>query len=287
MPYSRNIALEFEGPFPKLPTKLMVYRVKEANVTEEFVRKFGEEHFGIERTAKIKHSSPSSLFWLKGEKWVLSVRPETGSLVLQDSLFFGGRNNFEKIKQLHKEKGTDYPSGEQCRIIAEQFLTDHNLLPQDAYFRGVVDNRASVVGHMGVGYGRNINGYKSWGAGAKIGVGIWPDGQVVKVHKTWQELVPYKVYPLKPPEQALQELRERKGLLFNGNKGSVQNITLRYYTEPSRQKYVAPVYYFECKGAKPNFFGLVPAISDEYLKSKEETRGKRDARKKRLPSTDG
>ncbi|HUT28291.1 MAG TPA: hypothetical protein VMX13_00760 [Sedimentisphaerales bacterium] len=276
MLHRRNIAIEFEGPLPELPTEMMVYKVKEPNITEEFVYEFAKEHFAIERTAEMSGSSGLTSYRLRGKNWVLQVYAENGALILDDPLMLA--ENMQAKRLFLEEKGSDYPSEDECRAIAEQFLTDHNLLPQDAYFRSVADSRASIDA-ISVSFHREINGYKEWGAGAKLFVRVWPEGRVVQVFRLWQQLEPYKVYPLKPIAQALEELRNGKVIWLSGSKGTIRNISLRYHSSTIPQEYVQPLYYFECEGADEEFYGVVPAIKDEYLKSKEETLQEEKARK--------
>lgn len=122
---------------------------------------------------------------------------------------------------------------------------------------------------MSVGFGRKIAGYKTRDSGSQILVDIGPGGEVVKVRKAWKEFVPYKPYPIKTAKQALKDLHNHKGFL-RGLKGKVKNITLRYYTSSEKQDYLQPIYYFECTGPDEDFYGVVPAIKDGYIQSREE-----------------
>ena len=125
---------------------------------------------------------------------------------------------------------------------------------------------------MRVSFRRKIGAYETYGAGAKLRVAVSPDGEVAEVRKTWQQLIQFKAYPIKTPQQALDELQNGQGNLMNGWRGKVNKITIRYYTSPQKQDYVQPIYYFECSSPNGNFFnGSVPAIKQEYLKTKEET----------------
>ena len=163
-----------------------------------------------------------------------------------------------------------YPFRQECKTIAEQYLTRRDLLPKEAYFRGVVDNtRGADV--MSIGFGRKVNGYKTWGAGGGIGVHIGCGGDIIAIRKAWQDLSPYKMYPIKTPQQSLEELCNGKGVLMHGSKGRVENIEVRYYTSPEKQEYVQPIYYFDCNSADGAFYGVVSAIQEQYLKSREET----------------
>lgn len=255
-------SFEFEGPFPKMPDKMMVYKViPPENITEAYARELAQKYFGIPADAKLRRSSSLGLYWLKTSTHRFQLDPSNG--------FF----NVRKIKSPDPRTATkeDYPTEEESKRIAIEYLKKHNLLPDDSSFSGVIDNTQGS-GVMSVGFRRIIDGYKTWGAGARILVHIGPVGEIVKALKHWQQLIPYKTYPIKTPQQALQELRQAKGYLM-GSKGKVNEITLRYRTSPDREKeYVQPVYFFDCTGAEGDFYAVVPAIRQEYLKSKEEMR---------------
>jgi hypothetical protein len=124
---------------------------------------------------------------------------------------------------------------------------------------------------MSVGFGRMIRDYRSYGAGAKIRLRINKKGEVCRMLMTWKEIVPWRMYPIRTPQEALEDLRNHKGSLGKNNKGKVEKISLRYYTPSQKPGYVGPIYYFDCSGPKGHFYGLVPAIREDFLKSREET----------------
>jgi hypothetical protein len=250
----------FEGQLPELPTELMVYSVVGPNITEAIVRDFANKYFGIANDAKLTRSRRLGRYNLEAANEWFMMDPATGGF------------EFEKIKQHSSQKVTkkDFPSKAQCQGIAKAFLASHSLFPPDAYLKERVADRSSS-GVMGVRFGRKINGYAASGAGARLWVDINPDGEVVKVRKKWKTLRPYKRYPIKSPQEALEELLDGKGQLMNGCNGKIENITIRYYCSPQKQAFVQPIYFFECVGPKRRFTGYVPAIKREYLKSKEET----------------
>jgi len=252
--------LVFEGKFPKLPTKLMVYSVVEPNITEDIVRALAKKHFGIANDAMLMRSHRLRRYNLETINERFEMDPATGGFV------------FEKIEQDISQKVANkvFPSKAQCRGIAKAFLASHSLLPPDAYLEERVADRSNS-GVLGVRFGRKINGYEACGAGARLWVDINPDGEVVEVRKKWETLKPYKRYPIKSPQEALAELQDGKGQLMNGCNGKIEKMTIRYYCSPQKQTFVQPIYFFEGVGPKRGFTGEVPAIKKEYLKSKEET----------------
>jgi len=63
----------FEGAFPKLPKMMMVYKVKDPNVTEASVRKFAEQYFNMPADAELKRSKGMGLYWLRSEDSLFEV----------------------------------------------------------------------------------------------------------------------------------------------------------------------------------------------------------------------
>ncbi|MDH4240966.1 MAG: hypothetical protein OEW48_15515 [Phycisphaerae bacterium] len=252
-------AVGFDGTFPKMPSEMMVYKVVHPNnINESYVRELAQKHFGMPPDANMTRSPGLGLYWLETSTRLLEFNPKTGSF------------NIEKIDAIDTRSTTkdDYPSNQDCNIIAVKYLMSCNLYEVDTYLRGIVDNTKSV-GAMSLGFGRKIAGYKTMGPGGEILVHIGPGGEVVQVRKSWQELVPYKPYPIKTAKQALKDLHNRKGFL-TGLKGKINKITLRYYTSSEKQDYVQPIYYFECSGTEIDFYGVVPAIKNGYIQSREE-----------------
>jgi hypothetical protein len=139
----REISLAFDGCHPNLPGEMMVYKVKEPNVTEGFVRQLGEKRFRISSDANLAISGSGRFYRLKGEKWFLQFDRRNGSFSVEEALSI--EEWTQKRNQLREAKELNYPSEEECKIIAERFLTDHNLLPEDAYIRGVADNIAGPM----------------------------------------------------------------------------------------------------------------------------------------------
>ncbi|HUT30191.1 MAG TPA: hypothetical protein VMX13_10400 [Sedimentisphaerales bacterium] len=264
-PHYPEPKLVFEGPFPNLPETMRVYQVGNPAVTEEYVRELARKHFGMPADAEITRSDGRGFYWLRSSTHLFHVDPGNGSF------------NTDKISRIREDSPETwvkdkYPSKEECGRIAEEYLKTGHLLEPDAYLRGVADN-ISGSGVMSVGFGRLIGGCKTWGAGAQILVRIGLGGEVVGVRKAWQELIPYRPYPVKSPEEALAELQQGKGLLMNGDSGKVKEITLRYYTSPQKQDYVQPIYYFDCNGPEGGFYGVLPAIKGEYLEPRQDGRG--------------
>ncbi|MHC4642273.1 MAG: hypothetical protein ACYS32_11560 [Planctomycetota bacterium] len=256
-PYQNRSAVGFDGPFPEMPSEMMVYKVVHPNnINEAYVRELAQKHFDMPPDAKFETTTIS--YRLKTSMHRFRFDPKTGSF------------NIRKIDQIdtHSTTKNDYPSNQDCNSIAVKYLKRCKLYEADAYFRGIVDNTKGS-GVMSLGFGRKIAGYKNRGNGGEMSVGIGPGGEVVYVRKAWQELVPYKPYPIKTARQALKDLYNHKGFL-TGIKGKIKKITLRYHTSGNKQDYVQPIYYFECSGPEMDFYGAVPTIKKGYIQSREE-----------------
>jgi hypothetical protein len=153
---------------------------------------------------------------------------------------------------------------EESKKIATDFLEKHNLLPEDAYLRGVVDNtRGADV--MSVGFGRRVNGLECWGAGAEIIVDIGRGGSIARIRKAWPNLTPADEYDLTTPETAIQKLKNGEGVMYHGQKGKVVGMKLVYYASPTAQEYLQPCYFVDCQemdnGKK--FYGVIEALQSE------------------------
>jgi len=257
---------KYGGPFPKMPSRMLVYKIVPPNITDDYVKDLAEKHFDIPRDVPLRRPG-AGLYWLRTATHLFELDQRTG--------FF----NIVKIK----EKGTrysknreDYPSDDECKRIATEYIKSRGLLEVGMYLgERVADNMGS--GGISVAFGRLINGYKTWEGGISLQIGT--NGEIVRFSKRWYEVVPWKMAPIKTAEQAYEQLREGKNafaMTFHPQtKGKVKEITLRYYHPGRLEEYVQPVYYF--RYATPyspwgESYAVVPAIKDEYLKSYEELR---------------
>jgi len=262
-PYYPDRSLVFDGEFPKLPHKVMVYKVKHPNISDESVRNLARKFVEIPPGGKVQREPDmGGLCLVETEDRFVHVHAATGSILFDRKFDKKGNANSKTL-----------PSKQRCSEIAEEYLKKRDLLPKDAYLWRTLER--PDPGTVRTVYKRRINGYEAIGAGAHILVTIDANGEVIHLLKQWQELVPYKLYPIKPPEQAFEELQDGKGMLFHGGEGTINKITLVYYTSPMKQNYVQPVYRFEGVGPNGWFCGEIPAIKKEYLKPRETKKGPR------------
>lgn len=74
-------------------------------------------------------------------------------------------------------------------------------------------------------------------------------------------------YPLKPIDQAFDELKKGKGYIASyygtGNTISIKNVFLAYYIGNEKQDYIVPIYVF---AGKDGFYGYVVAVTSDWFK---------------------
>ena len=148
---------EFDGPFPKMPSKMLVYKiVRPENITEAYVRKFAQKYFDMPDDAEFRQ---------QGHFYNLTT--QSHNFVFTSSWGFFKIRKYEKARDKLSEDRKDYPSDEECKKIATEYLKERGLLPEDAYLSGMADN-ISWSGAMCVWFERTIGEYKTWGPGSEI-----------------------------------------------------------------------------------------------------------------------
>ncbi|MHC4545294.1 MAG: flagellar basal body-associated FliL family protein [Planctomycetota bacterium] len=252
---------KYDGPFPKNPSWMLVYKIVPQNVTDDYVRDLAEKHFGIPRDTPLTRSNAVGLYWLRTDTHRFRLEPGTGFFTFQKLQEKGTR---------HSKNRKDYPSDEECKKIAAEFIKSRGLLEKGMYLTQRVVSTTSV-GSMTVSFGRIINGYKMWWSGLSVEIGR--NGEIMGVSKRWHEVVPWKMAPIKTAEQAFKELKDGGRAFFvDSAMGSVKEITLRYHHPINIGDYVQPVYYFKYTSPERDSYSIVPAIKQEYLKSYKEIR---------------
>ncbi|NIU85199.1 MAG: hypothetical protein GWN31_03280, partial [Candidatus Thorarchaeota archaeon] len=226
---------KYDGPFQKNPSWMLVYKIVPQNITDDYVKGLAEKHFGIPQEIPLSRSRGLGLYWLETPTHLFELDPRTG--------FF----NIVKLKEngtSYSKNRQDYPSDEECKKIASDFIKSRGLFEEGMYFSRISSKPS--LGGISVRFGRIINGYKTWNGGISVSVG--KNGEIMKVSKKWREVVPWKMAPIKTAEQAFKELKEGKNafvMAFHPKpKGKVKDITLRYNNAKIFLEYVQPVYYF-------------------------------------------
>jgi hypothetical protein len=113
-----------------------------------------------------------------------------------------------------------------------------------------------------------IGGYKTYGIGRRLNVGVGTEGEIKYVQKQWINVEPWKLAPIKTPQEAFKELKDGKAFFADIDIGKIDEITIRYFTQEYEKGYIAPVYYFSLKKAGGTSI-VVPAIRSEYIMSDE------------------
>ena len=141
---------ELDEPFPKIPEKMMIYKIiPPKQLTEEDAYHIAEKYFDMPSDAVFRKSNLS--YRLKTKTHLFNVYHTTG---------FFSFNKFEEYWEKHSRDRKDFPSDEQCQKIATEYLESRGLLPDNASSGKVTNNISS--GKMSVGFGMVINGYRSY-----------------------------------------------------------------------------------------------------------------------------
>jgi hypothetical protein len=168
----------------------------------------------------------------------------------------------DKCYSYSTDEQPDLPKDEEARVIATDYLSERNLLPNDVHFKEVAIG--SQYGNKTltsytlytltklVRFEKEIHGIPVYNAGTTVVIG--DKGEVVMVTSSLREFDPKPIRSVKiiTPEQAYQRLLSNdllmKPLSEGNNEIIVTNITLGYWmeiqTEP--QSYILPVYAFSC-----------------------------------------
>lgn len=252
-PQSANRQLISKLATTSFPEKMLVYKRENPIVTTDYVTNQSTQLLQWSGMVKTQRTVFVTEGNLGNRPFRLEVDRTTGFITLEDIMFYEPKSKI-------RDAGA-FPDAQEAKTIATAFLVDHNMLPEDAYLRGLVDNTkgADVIS---VGYGRRVRGVEVWGAGSEIIVDIGRGGRVVYVRKAWPTFKPIGEYNLTAPESALQKLKNGEGVLYHGNKGEIVSIKLVYYASPIVQDYVQPCYYADCLDPDTGkaFYGVIDAI---------------------------
>lgn len=264
---NQNVAFELVAS--RLPTQhdLMVYRVKNREVTPAAVQEIGKilgidgEALPVEDGKKI-----SMMGYSRGQSLQLLVWVDSGAIELRCG---------DTGAQLYPSLKPDLPSNEQAKQIALDFLEDIALLPSNEEIKAceivnggsysqvyleMVEETGKVIEktveeyptHLLVRFPRMIDGHLVVGPGAKFGVRITDGGEVASIVRAWRNIEPYKDFEVKSPEEAYKQLEGGLGshsLPPGCAHVSIQEIELGYWMDSmdEQQDYVAPVYVFKGK----------------------------------------
>mgnify|MGYP006977938700 CR=1 FL=1 len=236
---------------PEFPGELRVYRIEGTEVDENLAERLAKA-LGF---AGVREEG--GRFVADENFWHLEVDRETGYL------WCGDVNRVYGIPG-----GAPLVSPEEASVLAESFLAERGLLPEDAALEEVrrdeirvsaVDPETGKIWERGTGrgvvqvwFGRRIDHLEVVGSGCGIAVSL-AGKEVVGVRRCWKEYTPLGSFPLLPFQEILADIRS-KGVnrLLEGVKGVVygEKVVMRgvrlAYLDDSRihrdQEFLLPVY---------------------------------------------
>ncbi len=244
---AEDITFELATEFPAVDNEMMVYKAKAPDVTIEKVIEMGRK-LGFEGSAGFIDDATK-----------IAMLDESGGEVRQLMVWVNsGAVALLMPDKLYPPAPPTLPSNEEAGKIATQFLAEAGLLPAGVYVSEVVEGgtcsgpEGSYVAHLLVRFSYEIDRFSVTGTGAKFGVRIGDQGEVVDLYRVWRETEAYKEISIKAPQEAYQDLMAGKGSYVTPSecqKVVVEKISLAYWIEPApeEQEYVVPVYEFKGK----------------------------------------
>ena len=260
-------SLESRADTTLLPTVVMVYRIRPANVNQgQF------EATAMRLGVPGKAAQDEKRFVAVGPEAVFETDKVTGSFDYTTRAFEAQTTPLQTVL-----------SDEEYRQRAVDFLTSHGLMEEAADFQDV--NKGNVVGTYENGEWverpymvevrfshKPLNGIAfDKGVGPKIVVQFGEDGTILGAMSIWRNVQPFRTYVLKTPGQALADVRSGKAQVYGAkpdDSGVVESITLSYLNEPLgyNQEFIIPAYILGgTTASNERFAAVVYAIPDEQL----------------------
>jgi len=252
---------------PKSPGQAMVYKTVNATVSKDDALKMAEK-FGL--TGPVEENTLS--YYIKGNPYTFDIEKGGGYMTYT----WDDRHSGVDLR----DRPENLPTDEECRKIAETFLTSHDLMPEGAVFSSVSQGGQRIFSnHSGdapiityedrdVLFIDTLSGYPVAGSGIRVTIG--GDGDILKVTKRWRDVEPYREFSILSPEEAIEELKQTGIVTTVGSpkKAIVDEIKLCYYATPpgTEQPYLKPTYYFrgtvEGENETGTFFQYGPAVPE-------------------------
>lgn len=258
-PTPTNVEYTVEA-IPRVSSAAMVYRFKTPEVSEELANQLAQS-FNLKGSVQFepRHQvysirEGSRLFWIEAK---------TGKWSYQDNTNPG-----------HPEK---LPSSDEAKRLALDFLARLGFSPERFQVTVTSLTESTGPGKPEVPLARVVYFYPRLDGQAILGVSrivvtIGDNGTIVGVNKFCKEIEPYKLYPLKRWEEALEEMKQGKGsnnLHPLATKATITEVQLRYWEDPgpvSEQPFLQPVYVFRgytlINGKKESFDCVIPATDE-------------------------
>jgi hypothetical protein len=260
----------------KLPSEALVYKFKKINYTKDEVQGMATK-LGMKGNAR---EQSDSLIVQDGDK-LLEVEKNSGKILYLNRTHMDQKTVDGQAKQI--------PTDEQAIQYATEFLKQMNWLPENFQVRGVTENR-EIAGNLNpetdkgtvlsktVHLYKHVNGKPVLGV-SRITVEVGHQGEIEAVRKYHKEQEDFQKYKLKSMDQAVQELKDKKGMINieEGASDSVlDQVELTYWEDAGsidEQPYLQPVYFFKGKyklnGKEATFSGVVPAVDNGFVLHRE------------------
>lgn len=171
------------------------------------------------------------------------------------------KSYLRKSDSLFEDVATASGEVSYVRVLAGELFPAVSL--SDANFVQVDLNRVPVDGELQMHSPEGRVGIVS----ALITGALDGDNRIVQLHN-YQQKVLYELvhtYPLKPINQAWNELQEGLGYVASGRsleKAVIRDVSLGYFDSFNAQEYLQPIYVFS---GDDNFIAYVHAIDSSYI----------------------
>lgn len=190
---------------------------------------------------------------------------------------YGGFMNYDHEEFMHHgAPAEEYPPPEECRRIADQYLTkimDDETVPTGitVYYQDTVSDIHQTIHRNGtivketwtnihVNYVQKVNGYELYGPGAKIRVYLDKDGVVIGFVGRFWDLEPVRNVAVISPGEAIGKLEA------GGDVAYINSVKLVYYVEFGGRQVLYPYYHItgvltSCKHGSMEFTRTLSATS--------------------------
>lgn len=270
-----------DTPITKGPDRVMVFRTMPAVVSKadavELAKKFGVTDINEPKEGDAVISVTS-----KDMRYYIMIYKNGGRLY-EDNERVDTPNGIDILENL--------PSDDDAVKIATAFLTERDLLPEEAVFRKSKHTMAYKVNRSGgeptvvyekitLGFSRELNGLNIEGTQFMVDVGGY--GDIISYFVNWKEYEPIGEYPVKSGETAFTELKQNGVNVGSGpekpDKISIDQAYLAYYTKALAypEEYLEPVWVFKGTASVNGktitpVTEYIPALTDEAVKSLSST----------------
>ena len=252
---------------PRSPGQAMVYKTVDTAVSKDDALKIAEK-FGLTGPVEEKRVSHR----ITGDPYTFDLDRGGGYMTYT---WYGRCSGVDP-----RDRPENLPTDEECRKIAESFLTSHDLMPEGAVFSSVSQGGKGIFSnHSGdapivtyedrdVHFTDTLSGLRVAGSGTRVTIG--GGGGIFEITRRWRDAEPYKEFPILSPEEAIEELKQTGVVTtVSSPKGAVvEEVKLCYYATPpgTEQPYLKPTYYFrgtvEGENETGTFYQYVPAVPE-------------------------